>query len=133
MPRDICITTTFRLHFPHRDKALASYKKTKLRPKNVLQHWAQITTLSDSVLKLDSALGTLSETMALLDKLPLGTIIAWNQLDVDSHPLNWVECDGREIQNGPWMGKTTPGVNIIRLSSSVRYKCLSQVRISTLF
>jgi hypothetical protein len=70
---------------------------------------AQITTLSDSFLQLDSALGTLNETMALLEKLPLGTIIAWNELDADSHPLNWVECDGRTVPAGPWMGKPTPG------------------------
>ena len=33
-----------------------------------------------------------------LEKLPLGSIIAWNEIDVAGHPLNWVECDGRVIQ-----------------------------------
>jgi hypothetical protein len=33
-----------------------------------------------------------------LETLPLGSIIAWNEIDVESHPLNWVECDGRNIQ-----------------------------------
>jgi hypothetical protein len=62
--------------------------------------------------------------MTLLRKLPLGTIIAWNVLDVDGHPLNWVECDGRTIQAGPWMGKTTPGANTITSFSFVINGCL---------
>ena len=50
---------------------------------------------------LDAGLKSLNGTMALLDRLPLGTIIAWNEIDADSHPNNWVECDGRIIQGMP--------------------------------
>ena len=39
-----------------------------------------------------------SITLGQLEKLPLGTIIAWNQIDLDGHLNNWVECDGRTIQ-----------------------------------
>jgi hypothetical protein len=50
-------------------------------------------------------------TLSLLEKLPLGTIIAWNKLDDAGHPENWVECDGRTIQFGPWSGLSTPDIN----------------------
>ena len=51
---------------------------------------------------LDAGIESLNSTlaMAMLEKLPLGTIIAWNEMDVDSYPRNWVECDGRVIQGG---------------------------------
>jgi hypothetical protein len=39
----------------------------------------------------------INQTVRRLEKLPLGTIIAWNQIDVDSYPPNWIECDGRQI------------------------------------
>jgi hypothetical protein len=50
-------------------------------------------------------------TLSLLEKLPLGTIIAWNKLDDAGYPENWVECDGRTIQFGPWSGLSTPDIN----------------------
>ena len=53
---------------------------------------------TDAILMLDAGLKSLNDTMALLDRLPLGTIIAWNEIDADSHPSNWVECDGRLIE-----------------------------------
>ena len=81
---------------------------------NTLMNEEQDAVIQDNTVKitmLDSSLTSVNETLANLETLPLGTIISWNELDVDSHPPNWVECDGRTIQAGPWEGKTTPDIN----------------------
>jgi hypothetical protein len=53
---------------------------------------------SDAIEKTEQHIESLNQTLMRMEKLPLGAIIAWNELDADSHPRNWVECDGRIIQ-----------------------------------
>jgi regulator of replication initiation timing len=75
------------------------------------EHGDKITANTDAIIHLDANIVSLNSSMALLEKLPLGTIIAWKELDADGHPRNWVECDGRTIQLGPWAGLSTPDIN----------------------
>ena len=52
---------------------------------------------------------------------PIGTIIAWvsqpvkiqkgNASITDTLPSGWTQCDGRQITEGPWVGRTTPDLN----------------------
>ena len=52
---------------------------------------------SDAIEVIMLNVENLNLTVHQLERLPLGTIISWNQLDVESHTPNWVECDGRPI------------------------------------
>ena len=53
---------------------------------------------SETIAVAMTNIGEIFTSIDGLETLPLGSIIAWNEIDEASHTHNWVECDGRIIQ-----------------------------------
>ncbi len=80
---------------------LFCFKYSSIITQSYLQRFAlylRIDKNSVAIERTEQNIESLNHALAEMETMPLGTIIAWNELDADSHPMNWVECDGRVIQ-----------------------------------